>query len=162
MPDSELKHPRNPNKKPRKNILKATRLDIKKPSAKEIKKWKPLEDLCISQILQNERSDNIARKRMIRLSSPTPPLEGMHGRRIKTLEDGCIVFEYNAEGVLCWLYERWLSDWTPNMLYRSRQGYMLATERLINDAMDIEDYVEFFAEHEYNVEIEEGKIDVCD
>lgn len=135
------------SRKNRRSQHTATQFDIPKPSAKELKKWKPLVDLCKSLILTNERTNLGPKKNKVRIVFPMNSMghsitpEGWPiGRKKKVVGGGKVSLEYNAEYVLIWLYERKLSDKCPSDLYRERHKSIKNITLMIKELdLDVEE-----------------------
>lgn len=135
LPDDQLKNPR----KIRKSPMKGVQLDVPEPSKKELKRWKPLLDLCTVAVLTNDRVDNIAKKNKIRISYPNKeaiPKDFPRGFPKGNSSD-TITLEYNAELVLRWLWERKLAPYNANMLYKQRMGILMGLTNLQKE-LDVE------------------------
>lgn len=120
LPDNQLKHPR----RIRKSTSSSQRLDVKPPTKAQQKRWKPILDAAIMSVIGNpERNDNLQRKNKMDIFfvKGSKPNDFPVGRLVESNDKGDLI-RYNSELVLLYLYERFYTDYTPNMLYRSRGG----------------------------------------
>lgn len=135
-PTEALKHPR----RVRRSSTKTNRLEgAVKPSKAIVKKWKPLADLCISLLVGQDRINNVAKKVKVRIkwSKAFPRPVGFPAGRYNIPEAA----DYSAELVLIFLYERFLCDHTPNMIYTNRQKYLSNLTRLTQFIEDADENI---------------------
>jgi len=139
LPIELLKHPR----KKRKSTTVPTQRVGPIPSAKEIKKWKPLVDACTIAIATNKPLHLQPIKNKVRLKFWKSAPKGFPKSRIVDEIDGMVVCEYNAEILLLWMYERHLAPYTPNEIYTMRQAYLTSLSNSVNNYVAVPDEREY-------------------
>ena len=137
-PDNELKHPRRIR---RSTSVAERKGGVKKPSKRILKLWKPLVELCMQQVIMQDKRDNIAKKDRVAIkwSEKMEKPHSFPSSGGKVNKEG--VPTYAADLVLIWLYENWLCDVTPAMLYAKRRfffGELTRTNDFIDKLLDIE------------------------
>lgn len=135
-------------KKCRKSVTIASRLpDYPLPSKKERKKWKPVINLCIYTIASHPpRSDNKGKKHtiMLKIREGSVPKDFPLSIQVLHRGKGYVVAKYSPERLLCWLYERWLADITPNDIYKGRQSLLTGLKIMENHIdVDIDEKIEY-------------------
>ncbi|MGZ8887921.1 MAG: hypothetical protein ACXW1D_00015 [Halobacteriota archaeon] len=128
----------------RKSTRVGVQKDIPPPDKEELARWKPIADLCKMAVLKNEprAALKLGKVRIAHPKKANRPEGWPSGRIVRKLPD-VWVYEYNAELVLLWLWERKLTDKNPSMMYKERHKGVLAVTTLLSEYDNIEkDYLD--------------------
>lgn len=104
---------------------------LPKPTLKEVKRWKPIAELCYRLVLTNpaDCSGIYTRNRLtINWGTSSPPEDFPPSRR----KNGKVL-KYAAAKVLDWLYIRRLAKYSTSMIYRARQSILWNTTNMLSE-----------------------------